>query len=65
MMMMLPDDVALFDAFYYITVCKFYCIDKSSLKYYLVVTRISIQSISIADYACILKNKRGNVVDSI
>jgi len=28
-------------------------------------TRISIQSILIADYACILKNKRGNVVDSI
>jgi len=28
-------------------------------------TRISIQSIWIADYACILTNKRGNVVDSI
>jgi len=28
-------------------------------------TRISIQSIWIADYACVFKNKRGNVVDSI
>jgi len=30
-----------------------------------ITTRISIQSIWIADYACNLKNKRGNVVDSI
>jgi len=28
-------------------------------------TRISIRSIWIADYACILKNKRENVVDGI
>jgi len=29
------------------------------------LTRISIQSKWIADYACILKNKWGNVVDNI
>jgi len=37
-------------------------LDGSSIDY---LTRISIQSIWIADYACILKNKRRNVVDSI
>jgi len=35
------------------------------LVLYVNTTRISIQSIWIADYACILKNQRGNVVDSI
>jgi len=36
-----------------------FCTDRVQIK-----TRISIQSILIADYTCILKNKRGNVVDS-